>query len=360
MAPRYTSSGRILFAGGSYSKTFAYCRDDTWKVVKQCKIYNHRDKDLRLQAEMESIVLLPPEAQKLFPKVLDRKQTTRLLIYEMEYIPYENFSEVVRSGKYSAIILSDLLEKIYSRLFDVLYLPPTSTNNTSCTINYVATIKQRLCETIRELPKDHLLCRFLNAESIVINDVVYPGLESTLKLAEKYLDNKKMPLTYNHGDLILQDILVDPKTSDFRLVDANGYSSGYINDFAKTLLCLKTKYDIIYNGDFCLRTKAIHKQRPEANLTFTALEHFKTLNTMNNNFQNYLKKNQERFFSHDKTWKQTLGVLCGLQNIAIVMFHVLHHKKSRRACSFLLSGIVEINDTLYANNKHFYIGKIER
>lgn len=336
----------IHFAGGSYSKTFAYYSHGSWKVVKQCKVFNHRDKDLRLKSEIDSIAGLPPMARKLFPCVLNRQLTDTLLKYELEYIPYDNFSEIVRSGAYSPEYLSSLLEKIYSTLFDVLYLPHKAINNTAKTLNYVDVIRERLHETVHELPKYHLLRIFIDAPTVLINGIEYPGLENTLKRAEQFLKDRPMPQTHNHGDLILQDILLNPETGDFRLIDSNGYSTSYMNDFAKTLLCLQTKYDLLYNGDYSLGTEIKNKRQPEARLTFTADDHFSTLDAMNANFQNYLVKNQIRFFENNTEWRETLQVLCGLQNIAIVMFHVLHHKKSKRACAFLLSGITTINEAL--------------
>ena len=335
----------VHFRGGSYSTTYAYLHQKQWRVVKECEVHNHADKDERLVAEIESIAHLPPKAQKLYPKILEAQKNSQRVRYEMEYIPYHDFAEVVRSGAYDPERLTNLLTSSYDTLFKVLY-KPLSTAQKAKNIDYAQTIQTRLAETRSSLPRSADFQIFLNADSLEINGQIYDGVEKTLQKASNFLSDKTIPLTYNHGDLILQDILIDPSTGDFRLIDGNGHSNGYFYDFSKTLLCLETKYDLFYNGDFELVTNLTDSTHPAVNYTFQNDAHLATLEAMRAGFLEYLITHQTKFFTDLKDWEKTLMVLCGLQNIAIVMFHVLHHQKPERACGFLVCGIKLINDTL--------------
>lgn len=334
----------IPFAGGSFSTTFAQYSESSWKVIKACQRYNHPDKDLRLIAEMESIKSLPPAAQKLFPTVLGSHLSQDEVRYELEYIPYHTFAELIKSGQFGAERLSDLLATIYDTLFNVLYIPKTLGDHFGPVVQYDDIISRRFDDIRRNLSPDHFIHTLITTEQIEINGAVYPGLEQTLQRAKAFLHGMRIPYTYNHGDLILQDILVDATSKDFRLIDANGHSSSYMYDIAKTLLCLETKYDLLYDGDFSFSFEP--GEVPRATIVFQNETHWATLEAMRISFWRYLEKNEATFFAGIPDWRNVLVTLCGLQNIAIVMFHTLHHQEHKRASAFLLSGIRLIHDTL--------------
>ncbi len=331
------------FLGGSYSQIRVVLRDK-WRVIKQCKRYKHPDKDLRLTAEQDFIATLPTRARKLFPRLYNKEQTATDVSYEMEYIPYPTLTELISSGEFDVIELTNMLTHIYDKLFEVLYTTKTNQSKTIAATRYNDVIKQRLTEIHTSLAEDHFLRAFIEAETITVNDTEYPGLSKTLLKAQRYLKDKYIPNTHNHGDLIFQDILVNPYTKDFRLIDGNGDSSGYMYDIAKTLLCLETKYDAIYNHDFTFTYDI--GSGANAFFALTPGIHYDTLEGMKIGFWEYLKKNEDHFFRNIDDWPTLLRVLCGVQNIAIVMFHALHHEEYDRACVFLLSGIVFINDTI--------------
>jgi len=341
-----STMNHVRFKGGSYSTTFASYHDNHWRVIKQCKVYNHPDKDLRLKLEMESIAGLPVAAHALFPHILHKELSPDLLRYEIEYVPYHNFAEIVSSGEYDDSELSRCLRGMYDKLFEVLYKPNPSIHNSVQSLDYVAIIRRRLAEVSQLLSADNFLHRLLAADELAYNGSRYPGVSKTLQLADAFLASKTTPNTYNHGDLILQDILLDPASGDFRLVDSNGLSTGYIHDFAKTLLCLETKYDLLYDGKFTLDLDLTHAKAAKAELNYTDQGHEQRLDKMNEYFWDYLETHEAEFRATLPEWHETLNVLCGLQNIAIVMFHTLHHQKHERAAAFLLNGIKLINDTL--------------
>lgn len=334
----------IPFAGGSFSATFAQYDENRWKVIKSCRRYNHPDKDLRLIAEIESIKSLPSKAQKLFPVVLGNHVSQEEVRYELEYVPYHTFAELIKSGQLEKRQLSDLLETIYDSLFDILYLPTDPNKHLVPVARYDEIISRRFHDIRQNLASDHYIHTLISAGQVEINGAVYPGLEQTIQRAKDFIGDKHIPYTYNHGDLIFQDILIDPNTKDFRLIDANGHSSSYMYDITKTLLCLETNYDLFYDGEFSFTTEL--GETPRANITFQNKEHLASLKAMRTSFWRYLEKNESIYFADIPDWRKVLLTLCGLQNIAIVMFHTLHHHKHERASAFLLSGIRLINDSL--------------
>jgi len=209
----------VLFKGGSYSTTFAQYDTDHWKVIKQCKAFGHQDKDLRLRAEMESIANLPTGAQKLFPTILDKKITDSTVRFDIEYVPYYNFAEVVRDGNLTTERLSQLLTNMYDQLFELLYVVRDENQPQQELAHYVEIIPERFNEVKGQLSKDNFLHDFIAAETVIIDGTLYPGLQATFQKAKDFLSDKQIPNTHNHGDLILQDVLIDPESGDFRLVD---------------------------------------------------------------------------------------------------------------------------------------------
>ncbi len=295
---------------------------------------------------MEFISSIHEEAKSLFPRILSFSREDNRVNFEIEYVPYNNFSDVIMSGLYPASELSSLLTKIYDKLQAVLYIELPNIQDATQKINYVSLTQSRLDETIHQLPTDQYLRDFILAKNLKINGEIYPGVYSILHQAESFLKDKKIPATCNHGDLIFQDILVDPTSNSFYLIDPNGDSVGYMYDIAKTLLCLETKYDMFYHGEYLLRTESKNATIPEATIELKQNLHYETLEAMRIHFWHYLEANQNSLFSKNAEWKKTLLVLCGLQNLAIVMFHALHHKKYDRASAFLLNGVKTITDVI--------------
>src|SRR5258708_5741486 len=95
--------------GGSYSVACIQYSKGRWTVTKECKIYNHRDKDLRLVREMSFMNSLSGTAKTLFPAVLHKEVRGSIIRYTLEYVPYLNFSQIIRSGEYTAVELSAIL-----------------------------------------------------------------------------------------------------------------------------------------------------------------------------------------------------------------------------------------------------------
>lgn len=315
-------------------------------VIKYCSKSDHPDKDIRLQREAAFIESLPAQSAALFPEILRQSTSAQGTRYEMAYIPYPTFAGVIQSGAYPAERLSGLLELVYDNLFAHLYRPLSSGISAATMPDYTQLATRRLDETERELPANHSLRLLLTAEHLLINGRQYPDVRRGIAAAEAFLRHVHLPATVNHGDLIFQDILINPDTSDFYLIDPNGESSGYMYDFAKTLLCLESHYDVFYEGAFNVRVAARGGRATSATIALHPVHYAETLATMRESFWRYLADNQQRFFPGMDNWRQTLLMLCGLQNIAIVMFHALHHRKERRAAAFLLNGIVLINRAL--------------
>jgi hypothetical protein len=153
----------------------------------------------------------------------------------------------------------------------------------------------------------------------------------------------------SHGDMILEDILLNPYTNKFKLIDPNGGTHSKYYDVAKTLLSLSTYYELFYFDKFSLE---FDKNGQSVNIHFEDEEIRKYYEEMNSEFWSFIENNANRFFNGEEKWKLRLMLLNGLQNISIVMFHLIHHKKESRAIAFLLMGITKLNQFLQYYEEH--------
>jgi len=107
---------------------------------------------------------------------------------------------------------------------------------------------------------------------------------------------------------------------------------------------LDTFYELFYFDEFEVATD---ESASDVSLTFNRPELVKTYQEMSENFWAFLRKNSASFFPNDPDWEKRLVLLNGLQNLAIVMFHLIRHQKEDRAIGFLLMGMQKLTSTLH-------------
>ena len=148
--------------------------------------------------------------------------------------------------------------------------------------------------------------------------------------------------------MILEDILLQPYSAEFKLIDPNGRSHSRYYDLAKTFLSLATKYELFYFERFSLEYD--DRDQTDIHIVFDDPEMAASYEEMCENFWGFLERHAPQFFKGEPEWKDRLMLLNGLQNLAIVMFHLIRHNREDRAIAFLLMGIKQLNGFFEAQN----------
>jgi len=204
----------------------------------------------KLIDEIKWLQSLPPDFKGHFPQILEYDLSVPY--YKMRYYPYHNLKDLIFSQGISTKKTCNLIESILDFMFSTLY----KTNCTSPPPGYIRycyleRIKLRLQEA---KAKSDLLCKIITAPTLCIN-----GRESrnTPTLLDKigkdmeFLGTLEPPfISMVHGDLKLDNILVDPLSNDFILIDPRGRSpmglivDDPIRDIAKLFTSCHGFYDL--------------------------------------------------------------------------------------------------------------------
>jgi len=142
--------------------------------------------------------------------------------------------------------------------------------------------------------------------------------------------------------MILEDILLDSYSGEFKLIDPNGKNHSKYYDIAKTLLSLANRYEIFYFDKFVLK----FNNSTDISIIFTEPKLEEDYENMYQEFWQFLENNSSGFFGNDMVWRERLNLLNGIQNAAIVMFHFIQHNKEDRAIAFLLMSIKKLTEFL--------------
>lgn len=340
----------IKLDGGSFSEVnlFLY-KNKWWRIKKEINSDYNDDVDagVRLSQEADFLKSLPVEAKHLFPKVYGENSASRSswVGYEMEYFPYPTLAQSMFYGNLTAGMALRFLINIYENLKKTLYSHKRHIKQDD---DYFSRIDRRLDRIFKTPSNEGInLKRLLKKRRIAIDGLEYEGFPS---IYEKIRDDKscRQLLTFPeyslcHGDMILEDILVNPLTGDFKLIDPNGHSFSKYYDFAKTFLSLSTYYEHFYFGLFKLN----YKTDGSIDIRFFDERTIALYDNLSNFFWHYLGEYSQFYFGKDKFWRKRILLLTALQNIAIVMFHLIRHNNEPRAIGFLLTGIKKLNEFYY-------------
>lgn len=213
--------------------------------------------------------------------------------------------------------------------------------------DYPSRIERRLAIIASQPPSVGRLFReVLDSPKLVINGVVCFGIHSLIRLVnqgewfERYVTaNLK---ERSHGDLILDDIVIDTR-QDFFLLDPNGDSHTRLYDVGKMFLSLLSYYEFLKYDRFHLAVDR-SRRRSEIHLTVAIDPHpaqdiYRRLAVK---LPNVLR--QTRVLGKDDIELSGIGLLLlnGLQNLSLPMFHLLHHQAEKRALAFLAIGALQL------------------
>ncbi|MDD5750922.1 MAG: hypothetical protein PHS73_00180 [Candidatus Peribacteraceae bacterium] len=334
-------------SGGSFSGVFlSLMNEQRWRISKMMyRGFGDQDGDIRLLEEARFICGLPPDVVDFFPAVDPKDVIERpdQVGYHMQYHPFPTMAELVLSQQITPEQTVTHLAGIYDAMLSRVYCKDKDPSDGGD--DYFSRIDRRM-ERVLSTPEGvgPRLKRLLLAERLSIDGRAYEGFFPLYRTIRETPDYRNLATPPDHclchGDMILEDILLHPYRSEFKLIDPNGRSNSKYYDVAKTLLSLATKYELFYFDDFLLEFNA--NDETDVHINFQDPGMVQTYDEMHDRFWEYLKREAPHLFPDDPSWRQRLLLLNGLQNIAIVMFHLIRHHKEDRATAFLLMGIKQV------------------
>lgn len=352
-----TTETDYQLSGGSFAGVrLSLIDEQRWSISKMIRRdFGDIDADVRLLAEGRFISELPQQVARLFPKVEreDVVEENGKVGYHMEYCPFPTMAELVLSHHVTPSQTVEFLAGIYDTMFTRVYCLPERQDKQDD--DYFGRIDRRM-DRVLSTP-DHVgqkLKTLLKAEKLKIDGKEYSGFFPLYERLRQNPGYRRLAMPPDHcichGDMILEDILLQPYSAEFKLIDPNGRSHSRYYDLAKTLLSLATKYELFYFERFKLEYD--DHDDTDIHIVFDDPEMTTSYEQMCEGFWDFLERHAPQFFREEPEWKNRLMLLNGLQNLAIVMFHLIRHDGEDRAMAFLLMGIKQLSSFFEAQNRN--------
>lgn len=200
-----------------------------------------------------------PEDLKVFsPRLISYKTNKEATSYTLEYYGYQSLADYFVFNHFD----DKVWHLIIDRLFEILNLFENHTTKLAFA-DYDNMYQQKTIARIKILNEDDNWNKLLSQETIVINNITYHGwpyYEKKLSdLVQTLYQSSKA--IFSHGDLCLSNILFDPNSRIFKLIDPRG-SFGETSiygdnnyDIAKLRHSFLGRYDFIVSDLFQLEEK---------------------------------------------------------------------------------------------------------
>lgn len=290
----------------------------------------------KLKDEINYYLSLPKMIALYFPQLVDYKKD--YTAYTMEYIPYDNFSELIHSNQITVqegkIVLSKLLT-----MLDKLHDCKATADKDYRDIQdfYI----NKTINRVNDLSKDSELGELSKRSKIVVNGKAYKSFD---QLREQFMATIRAHINENtlvsviHGDFCFSNILYKPSTQDIKLIDPRGsfVAAGVYGDtsydYAKIMHCLHGRYDCMVKGSFTLNETS-PGQFSFTKPSFTLIDEL---------HQYYIKLLQERGIN--------AKFLYLIEASLFLSMSVLHYEDKQRQKALFLTGLMILND--FFENKY--------
>ncbi|MFA6599642.1 MAG: radical SAM protein [Candidatus Omnitrophota bacterium] len=272
----------VRLKGGSMARVYRYQRDGVWRVRKEAAGRGRQ----KLVNEINWILHLPEDLKPHFPEVLTYNMTEETAFYEMPfYGEMMTLTHAIIMGRMSPQEVMAILGRVISFASNEM----AATDRQEPPADYlgfiVDKIRRRIAETCQKAPE--VFSDLTEAETITINGHEYTNILPLLRRLEGDESLRKMvqPPFFSllHGDLHLDNILVDEK-GHFILFDPRGDPAGdLIYDLGKILHTLSGKYDLLEHD---LHTTELRKENGKISIDmkfdhdFTATERYRHLENL--------------------------------------------------------------------------------
>lgn len=348
---RITDDG-LLLSGGSLSSValrFDLGRSIVTKSIRGGPGASEKDGIERHRAEAHFLQHASRNGVDLFPMLLELDEDGQDLSFSTNFVPAYTAAELVFQGRMSGERLGGLLIEVYEQLRQKVYtLLPVGNWRGGADISYVATIRRRTDAILWQNDKcGHQVRELLTASEVHVNGrecITYNALLDVLESDAEWNEivRPQGVKTMCHGDLILEDILVEGVgRSKVTLVDPNPYNQQALFDVAKTLLSLIIGYEFMYFDLFKIDFDSVPEKR-QCNIAieFGAKECGRQYAIAATIFCEYVEQFlAERLGLKVRGITKRLRMAAALHALAIPWFHLTHHRRQARALAFVASGL---------------------
>lgn len=282
----------------------------------------------KLISEVNWIQNLPLDIRRHFPEILDYDFSCSPAYYKMKFYPYPTLKELLFHGsidpKRAYNVIKMVLDFMFSKVYSKDQTPPHA--------GYVKHVHLEKVESRLQAAKSasSLFSRVIDASSIVINGVrrdnVLPLLGRISKDLE-FLSTLEPPfLSIVHGDLKIDNMLINLGNNDFILIDPRGRSPAGLTvddpiyDIAKIFTSYHGLYDL-----FCEHMVDLNIKDNDTQMTidvkFRPSEVMNALAEISSRL--YLLLPQYPQIKNDHNWEKRLFFTEAMLIIAYAPFYLL-------------------------------------
>jgi|GEM_PF-5605588 len=347
VGPVRTFGECLQLSGGSYSSVTLRLEDGVPLVHKRLEVGSdqHPDREGRQLQECMWVSRLPPRVAELFPPMVSTSTTGSAFELVTEFVPGYSLGEMVFQRRIEADRLAELLEHIYTQVSDRIWsLDPIPVQNPGAGETYLQRINRRLAKIENsDLPSGSPLRELLSSCWIEVNGRRCPtvtGLLTMLRQARWGPIVRPRARTLCHGDLILEDIVIDELSPlGFCLVDPNPGNTHPVFDVCKTMMSLWLCYEPIYYDRFSI--EALSRDGGTAvSLQIEDLEVAAAFSAAGDRFAEFAELTLAPWLELSRReFRALLRMGAAINMLAIPMFHLLHHRNERRALAFLAQSL---------------------
>ena len=203
--------------------------------VRKIALSNASDK-LKLQYEwIKKNKCLP------LPKIINKVEEEKLFSYDMEY--FANGGNFFTTIHYFSIERScEILNKILTSL-DKTYNNINNENKYYNTLFYKKYIEENINISISNTEIKNLL----EYETLIVNNEKVPNILKLNKELEEFNNSLEYDIKYIHGDLTIENILVDSNLN-YIIIDPSPMYNNIFSEYAKLFQSLHGKYEYIKNS----------------------------------------------------------------------------------------------------------------
>ena len=305
------------------------------------------DTELKLRREEEWLRNLTERQRTAFPSLLESLESENEFAYRMKFVNGYTLSEKIFHNTVSSDDAIAVLKDVFMQLRRNFYGERFFRTRRSCMEpDYYDRIKRRT-EMIHtnDTVDGRVLRNALLAEKLFVNGSPCLGVNSILDWVKSsnvsYKCFGNLVQEKCHGDLILDDIVVDRAASKSTLIDPNGDSCSRYYDIGKVCLSLLSYYEFFKYDLFDIEVSNLGS----AVAIDLKLQH----NQVAIKYEEIAAELPDILRSAEVLDSgqfdlDGLGLLLlnGLQNLALPMFHLLHHKQEERALAFLAIGALRM------------------
>lgn len=314
---------------------------NTINVNYQKRLFTKSSSNIpKLKDEIHYYLGLPKKIAAFFPKLIDYHKD--FSSYTMEFIPYQNFSELISSHKISVFRGRKVLTQLMIILDNLHRFKPQVMTHCLDVQNFYI---EKTIKRIEALSQCRTMSTLVHTPETFINGQRYQSFHTLknqfIQLIQQYVDQDTQ-LTIIHGDFCFSNILYNPQNHDIRLIDPRGsfgatgvYGHAYY-DYAKILHCLHGRYDCLVGGLYTLTEVSPH------NFIFT-----KPISPLLDKLHQFYKSLLLR-------QRINIKFLYLIEASLFLSMSVLHYEDEKRQKALYLTGIMILNKFIENAHENMY------